>query len=154
MNIAEDLIKDKNRELVSVPSSTTINEAVSLMAKENVGCLLVSAADKIEGIWTERDLVHNIAEHGFAIGSDTIDKYMSSPVRSCKWNESVYSLMDTFLGLRIRHVLVEKDGEYIGLLSSGDVMKSAIRAKDHDLAQANANLSWDYYEEWMYKSPA
>jgi len=154
MNIAEDLIKDKNRELVSVPASTTLDEAVSLMANENVGCLLVSVDNKISGIWTERDLVMNVAEHGFGIASDTIDKYMSSPVLACQWNESVYSLMDKFLGLRIRHVLVEKDGEYIGLLSSGDVMKSAIRAKDHDLAQANANLSWDYYEEWMYKSPA
>jgi signal-transduction protein with cAMP-binding, CBS, and nucleotidyltransferase domain len=154
MNIAKDLIKDKNRELVSVPADTSVTEAVNLMAKENVGCLLASINNEIKGIWTERDLARNIAEHGFGIGSDSIEKYMSSPVLSCKWDESVYSLMDKFLGLRIRHILVEQDGKYIGLLSAGDVMKAAIRAKDHDLAQANSNLSWDYYEEWMYKSPA
>ena len=75
-------------------------------------------------------------------------------MRTGRWDESGYSLMDKFLGLRVRHILVEKEGRYIGLLSSGDVMKAALRAKDHDLAQANAHLSWDYYEEWKYKPQA
>jgi signal-transduction protein with cAMP-binding, CBS, and nucleotidyltransferase domain len=152
VNVAEDLIRDKDRALVSVDGSVTIGEGIKLMARENVGCLLVSGSDgKIEGIWTERDLVHNIADNGFGLESHAISRYMSSPVLSCRWDDSVYSLMDKFLGLRIRHILVEKDGDYIGLLSVGDVMKSVIRAKDHDLAQANSKLSWDYYEEWMYK---
>ena len=78
---------------------------------------------------------------------------MKSPLHTCEWNESVYILMDKFLGLRVRHLLVKKDDEYIGLLSAGDVMKACVRAKNHDLAQANSELSWDYYEEWMYKQP-
>ncbi len=151
MKIAEDLIHDKNRALVSVPKSTTISESLKLMAKENLGCLLVSDQDEIVGIWTERDLARDVVEDGFGIGSETIGKYMSSPLISCKWNDSVYSLMDKFLGLRIRHILVKRDEQLIGLLSAGDVMKASIRAKDQDLARANAALSWDYYEEWKHK---
>jgi len=153
MNIAEDLIKDKNRELVGVPASTTVKDGIALMLHENVGCLLISVDGKIGGIWSERDLARSLAHKGFDIGADEIGDYMNSPLHSCKWNDSVYSLMDKFLGLRVRHLLVEKDGEYIGLLSAGDVMKASIRAKDHDLAKANSRLSWDYYEEWMYKQP-
>lgn len=153
MNIAEDLLKDKNRELISVPAETSVNDGIALLAKENVGCLLVSVDNKITGIWSERDLARNIAQKGFDIGNDQIGTYMNSPLRFCEWNDSVYSLMDKFLGLRIRHLLVKKNGEYIGLLSVGDVMKASIRAKDQDLAQANSKLSWDYYEEWMYKQP-
>jgi len=153
MNIAEDLIKDKNRELVSVSAETTVKSGIAMMERENVGCLLISVEGKITGIWSERDLARNIAHKGFDIGRDEIGAYMNSPLQSCEWNASVYSLMDKFLGLRIRHLLVKKDGEYIGLLSVGDVMKASIRAKDHDLAQANSQLSWDYYEEWMYKQP-
>ncbi len=151
MNIAEDLIKDKNRALVTIPPTTPILKAVKLMADQNVGCLLIEADGEIRGIWTERDMVHNLATDGCGIENEAVEKYMTSPVLSCRWDESVYSLMDKFLGLRIRHILVEKDGKQIGLLSSGDVMKAALRAKDHDLAQANSKLSWDYYEEWMYK---
>ena len=148
MNIAEDLIKDKNRELVSVSSNTTVNDGIALMAKENVGCLLVVVDGEIKGIWSERDLVRSIEKYGFGIGANKIKDYMNSFLHTCKWDDSVYHLMDKFLGLRIRHLLIEKDGKYIGLLSIGDVMKASIRAKDHDLAQANASLSWDYYEVW------
>ena len=151
MNVAEDLIKDKNRELLCIPAEADIAEAVQLMARENIGSLLVTVDGEIKGIWTERDLVHNIADNGFEIQTQPVREFMSSPVKSCRWDESVYSLMDKFLGLRIRHILVEKEGKFIGLLSSGDVMKAALRAKNHDLAQANAGLGWDYYEEWKYK---
>ncbi len=151
MKVAEDLIHDKNRALVSVPKATAISEALSLMSVENVGCLLVSDQDDIVGIWTERDLARDVVEGGFDIGSEAIGKYMSSPLISCEWSDSVYSLMDKFLGLRIRHLLVKKEGRFIGLVSAGDVMKACIREKDHDLARANAALSWDYYEEWKHK---
>jgi CBS domain-containing protein len=151
MKVAEDLIADKNRELVSVPTTTTISEAVSIMSDENVGCLLVGKEGRIVGIWTERDLARDLAVDGFEIASEPIGNYMSHPVIACDWNESVYSLMDKFLGLRVRHLLVSKEGEYLGLLSAGDVMKAAIRTKDQELAQANAQLGWDYYEEWKHK---
>lgn len=151
MRVAEELIQDKAREPVSVPSSTTIKDAVALMARENVGCVLVSEGDSIEGIWTERDLARNIADRGFDIETSSIGSFMSQPLIYCEWNDSVYSLMDTILGRRIRHLPVRKDGVFIGLISAGDVMKATIRAKDHELAEANATLSWNYYEEWKHK---
>jgi signal-transduction protein with cAMP-binding, CBS, and nucleotidyltransferase domain len=151
MKIAEDLICDKNRDIVSVPVTATVGEAVALMEKENVGCLLVKSDGGIVGIWTERDLARDLAIDGFGIESARIGDYMSHPVISCEWNESVYNLMDKFLGLRVRHLLVEKDGESLGLLSAGDVMKAAIREKDRELSQAHSDLSWDYYEAWKHK---
>ena len=151
MKVAEDLIKDKNRALVSVPGTTTLAEAVAVMKVENVGCLMVSDGDAMVGIWTERDLVRDVASDGFDIASATIGSYMSHPLITCQWNDSVYSLVDKFLGLRIRHLVVSKEGAYIGLLSAGDVMKASIRSKDQELAQANAGLSWEYYEEWRHE---
>ncbi len=151
MRIAEELIKDKNREPVSVPSSTSIKDAVALMVRENVGCLLVSEGESIVGIWTERDLARNFAKQGFDIATSSIGSVMSQPLEYCEWTDSVYSLIDTILGRRIRHLPVRKDGVFIGLISAGDVMKSVIQAKDSELAQANSTLSWHYYEEWKHK---
>ncbi len=151
MKIAEDLVKDKTREVVTVPADTTIADAVALMHRENVGCLLVTDNDEIVGIWTERDLARDIAEDGFDIHAAMIGAYMSTPLITCEWNESVYSLMDKFLGLRIRHLVVDKHGKHIGLLSAGDVMRATIHQKDRELAEANADMSWQYYEEWKHK---
>ncbi|MDP6491630.1 MAG: CBS domain-containing protein [Kiritimatiellia bacterium] len=151
MKVAQDLIKDKDREVVSVPTVTTIAEAVALMDRENVGCVLVTEDGAIVGIWTERDLARDVAGDGFDIHSAQIGSYMSHPLITCEWSDSVYSLMDKFLGLRIRHLVVVREGRHIGLISAGDVMRATVHEKDRELAEANANMSWHYYEEWKHK---
>ena len=59
--------------------------------------------------------------------------------------------MDKFLGLRVNHVLIERKGKYIGLLSVGDVMKAVIQEKTEELHELNSFMSWEYYEEWKWK---
>jgi signal-transduction protein with cAMP-binding, CBS, and nucleotidyltransferase domain len=56
--------------------------------------------------------------------------------------------MDKFLGMRLRHLLIEKNGQYIGMLSSGDVMKETLREKTREYESLNFEVSWDYYENW------
>lgn len=148
MNIADDLIKDKNRELISVTENTTIANAVALMAENKVGAILIKRDDKIVGIWTERDLLYCVAKLELDCINKAIGDCMSKDLKSCEWNDSVYKLMDMFLGLRLRHLLVKKDDKYIGLISSGDVMKATVQEKNRELSQLNASMSWDYYEEW------
>ena len=148
MNIADDLLKDKNRDLVTVTEDTVIVDAVAKMVEQRVGAILVKRGSDITGIWTERDLLYGIAPPTIDIAKERIGDHMSTNLKSCEWNDSVYKLMDMFLGLRVRHLLVKKDGKYIGLLSSGDVLKATIREKNMELAQLNASMSWDYYEEW------
>jgi signal-transduction protein with cAMP-binding, CBS, and nucleotidyltransferase domain len=148
MNIADDLIKDKNRELITVTEDTTIADAVAVMAKNKVGAILIKKGDDLIGIWTERDLLYCVAKLELDCVNKPIGSCMSKNLKFCEWNDSVYKLMDMFLGLRLRHLLVKKDGAYIGMISSGDVMKATIREKNMELSQLNASTSWDYYEEW------
>jgi hypothetical protein len=54
-----------------------------------------------------------------------------------------------FLGLFLRHLLIEKDGDYIGMLSIGDVLRAGLLAKDHQFKELNEFVSWDYYENWQ-----
>ena len=60
--------------------------------------------------------------------------------------------MDKFIGLRLRHLPVEKEGEFIGLLSVGDVLKASLHEKTEELEKLNGMVSWDYYEEWRWDS--
>ncbi len=76
---------------------------------------------------------------------------MTTGLKSAPSNDSVYSLMDKFLGLRLRHLLITKDEEYIGMLSAGDIMKATLNAKTTELKHLNAIVSWDYYENWMWE---
>ena len=152
MKTAEDMVRDKGGEIISVVADTTIHQALQVMVDHRVGATLIRENDQIVGIWTERDLMRNTLIEGFDPEQARIGDYMVAPIRSAPHTDTVYNLMDKFLGLRLRHLPIEKDGEYIGLLSVGDVMKANLQEKTRELESLNAVVSWEYYEDWHWTS--
>jgi CBS domain-containing protein len=150
MKTAKDILSGKKSDLVCVPTGTRIEETLQEMNQRKVGAILVTRNDKVVGIWTERDLLRNILDPSFDIKAAHIEDHMTTDLIYAPFNATVYDLMDKFLGLRIRHLLIEKDGEYIGIISGGDVMKAAIQEKDDELKQLNAMVGWEYYENWRW----
>ena len=65
MKTAEDIIREKNRETLSVTRGTLIYEAVRIMVANKVGAILVRENEEIVGVWTERDLLRNTLEEDF-----------------------------------------------------------------------------------------
>ena len=151
MKKAEDFVNEKGVKLIGIPHDTTIYDALTFMIENKVGAILVMKDNRAVGIWTSRDLMRNTVAEGFDAKTSRVEEYMSKPLLSAPHTDTAYNLMDKFLGLRINHLLVEKKGEYIGLLSSGDVMKAIIQAKTDELDQLNTIVSWDYYEEWKWE---
>lgn len=147
---AEDVIRDKDRSIVSMPADATVRQALQSMAAQRVGAMLVTRNGAIVGIWTERDLMHDTLRIGFDPDKTELGDVMSSELISASHTDSLYEIMDKFLGLRIRHLLIEKDGGYIGLLTPGDVMKASLQEKSDELESLNHLVSWEYYEEWKW----
>ena len=75
---------------------------------------------------------------------------MSTELRKAPHDDTVYSMMDKFLGLRMRHLLIEKDGAVIGMLSAGDVSRASLALKNEELKELNAYVSWEYYDNWRW----
>lgn len=151
METAKDMLRGKTGGLVTVPAGTTVYDTLKKMNEHRVGAVLVTRDRAVVGIWTERDLMRNAANADFDPNNGLIDDYMTTNLVSAPHTDTVYNLMDKFLGRRIRHLLIEENGEYIGLLSGGDVMKCVIHEKDAELRQLNSMVSWDYYEDWKWK---
>ena len=151
METAQNMVADKGREIMTVPVGTTLFATLEKMNQKKVGAILVTRDERIIGIWTERDLMQDVIQEGFDLKSALIEDYMTTDLRSAPHTDTVFNLMDKFLGLRIRHLLIEEDGNIIGLVSGGDVMKCVIHEKDADLKQLKSMVSWDYYEDWKWK---
>jgi len=151
METAKNMVADKGREIMTVPVGTTLFATLEKMNQKKVGAILVTRDERIIGIWTERDLMQDVIQEGFELKSALIEDYMTTDLRSAPHTDTVFNLMDKFLGLRIRHLLIEEDGNIIGLVSGGDVMKCVIHEKDADLKQLKSMVSWDYYEDWKWK---
>ena len=152
MKTAGDILSEKGGKLIGVPHDMTIYDALAYMIEKKVGAIIVMKDSKAIGIWTSRDLMRNTVAKGFDAKVSRVEEYMTKNILSAPHTDTAYNLMDKLLGLRINHLLVEKDGEYIGLLSSGDVMKATIQEKTDELDQLNTLVSWDYYEEWKWES--
>ena len=150
MKTAKEMVQEKGGDIVCVPVGTTVFEALQEMCRHKVGAILVIQDDAVAGIWTERDLLIHIVDADFDLKTALIEDYMTANLFFADHDETLYNLMDKFLGLRIRHLPVMEEGEFIGLLSSGDVMKAAISAKNAELEKLNEMVSWEYYENWRW----
>ena len=150
---AEAIVNEKGSDIISIGADATVHMALLTMVNSNVGAILVEKDGAIVGIWTERDLMRDTVKAGFNPSTSRIGDYMISPVIAAPHTDSVFNLMDKFLGLRISHLLIEKGGRHIGLLSVGDVMKATLQTKTDELKALNAMVSWDYYEDWRWQKP-
>ncbi len=151
MITAEDILRDKAQAPISVSDDTCILEALKIMLEHNIGSILVTDADKIVGIWTERDLMRNAVSDGFDPKTARIGDYMSTRLITAPHTASLYLLLDKFLGLSVRHMLIEKEGNYIGLLGYRDVLRVGLTERSRELKELNSMVSWEYYENWEWK---
>jgi len=148
MNTAEDIVKDKQQEIVSIVWDQTVQEACTKMVDHKIGAILVEKNGRFVGIWTERDLLRKMTEEKFDLETELIGDHMSAPLRTASHSTRLHRLKEMFLGLYLRHLPIEKDGQFIGLLSIGDVLRASLIDMDHQLKQINAFVTWDYYENW------
>lgn len=150
MKTAEDILTSKPVDLITISASKTILQACRLMVDNKIGAVLVEEDSRIVGIWTERDLLRNMLVTGFDPETARVGTYMTTPLRSIPHDAPIDRIQDMILGLRIRHVLVEKKGEYIGMLSIGDALRAGLLEKDHTIKKLNKAVSWEYYENWKW----
>jgi signal-transduction protein with cAMP-binding, CBS, and nucleotidyltransferase domain len=145
---AEDIVNEKHREIVSIPPNGTVRDALKAMTEQRVGAILVKDNEEYVGIWTERDLMYHVLQEDFDIDTALIKDYMTTSLITADAHELVYQLYDKFLGRRIRHLLIVKEGEFIGMLSVGDVVKASLQQRMEEYKELNEMVSLEYYENW------
>ncbi len=150
MKTAEDIVKDNSREIVSVSYDQTAREACGVMVKHKIGAVVVKKDDRYVGIWSERDLLRSMNVEGFDPQTARVGDHMSTPIRTVPWDTSLTRLQDMFLGLFVRHLLVENDDETIGIISIGDVLRAILLEKEQRVEELTSFCSLEYYENWKF----
>jgi signal-transduction protein with cAMP-binding, CBS, and nucleotidyltransferase domain len=148
MRTAGDILNDKKRDMVAVRPEQTLREALERMQANRIGAILVKRADKIVGIWTERDLARDVLKPGFDIDAARVEDHMTIQLFTAPDDTPLLKLQEMFLGLFIRHILITRRRKAVGLLSMGDVLRASLLEKDSQIKDLNAIASWEYYENW------
>lgn len=124
---AASILKAKGSGVVTIRPETTLEEAAQLMTKRGIGCVVVTGGDgRPAGILSERDIVREIALGGAGQLKSTAGQAMTHPIHTCEPRDTIDHLMAVMTARRFRHVPVVEDGELVGIVSIGDVVKLRI----------------------------
>ncbi|MGL5995591.1 MAG: CBS domain-containing protein [Pseudomonas proteolytica] len=129
MKTVAQLLKSKdlkNQEVHTIPSHHTVFEALKLMAEKNVGALPVVENGHVVGMISERDYARKLVLKGLSSMETLVSKIMNSPVITVDTHQSVENCMNIMTDRHLRHLPVVEDGQLLGLLSIGDLVKEAI----------------------------
>lgn len=148
---AEQIIEEKGSEVISVAPDTTIYDALKLMVGSKIGAIMVKEGEKYVGIWTERDLMRNTISEGFDPKTAKIGDYMTRELLFVPYDTDVYKINNIFLGKRVRRMLVIREGQFIGLLTVGDVIKACLQEREKEAKKLGDLVNLEYYDEWRWK---
>jgi CBS domain-containing protein len=126
MNV-ETILQNKGRAVATIRPDETIGAAVDALVSRNIGALVASDdGEKVDGIISERDIVHALAQYGSGLLTLTVAEVMTRQVVTCDPAESVGELMAEMTNRRIRHFPVVLNGRLCGIVSIGDVVKNRL----------------------------
>ncbi len=129
------ILTHKGREIVTIRAETTVGEAVTCMAENRIGAVVVvDDTQVVAGIISERDVVRLLAERGTAALDVKVGEVMTRAVVTCAPDESIATIMERMTRGRFRHVPVLAGGMLIGIISIGDVVKYRVEEmeREHD----------------------
>ena len=121
------ILKSKGDRVFTVEPNVTIRDVASMLRQERIGALLVRERDgALLGIISERDIVTSIGKEGSEDLNKSSADLMNRSVITCGPESSTEELMEQMLSEQIRHLPVYEDTRLVGLVSIGDVVKSAL----------------------------
>lgn len=130
MEQVSDILKGKQGPLLTISSEASVFDMVAQMVEANVGSLLVTVGGRIEGIVTERDYLRRVTLEGRTDKETPVSEIMTSPLIVVTPETPVEECMAIMTDRRIRHMPVVENGEVVGLVSIGDLVKFQSQQQD------------------------
>jgi CBS domain-containing protein len=125
--LVSQILKEKGRSVVAIAPEATLLEAARLLTSNRIGALLVLAPEgSLAGIMSDRDIVRALAEDGAAALTHMVAARMTTNVATCDENDTVAEIMETMTCCRFGHLPVVEKGRVVGIVSTGDVVKTRI----------------------------
>ena len=121
----EVVVRDiMSRPVITVKESDTGADVAKLMAKHNIGCVLVSGKKgETVGIVTERDIVQRIAAKNLLPSKVTVAVSMSKPVITIQSKATVTEAAKLMNHQKVRRLAVIEDGKLSGVLTMKDILE-------------------------------
>lgn len=126
MSNAQSVLDRKGGDVATVERKSTVLDAAKVMNQRRIGAVVVRDAEKIVGIFTERDILNRVVAAGKDPKSTFVGDVMTSPMACCRRDSKLSECRSVMTQKRIRHLPVVEDGKLFGIISIGDIMAGEV----------------------------
>lgn len=127
MKIADVLTRKAIAEVVTIASTATVRDLLGVLAEHGIGACVVSGdGTAVAGIVSERDVVRRLHENDALLAAE-VSSIMTAEVETCAPEATIDEILGIMTQRRIRHMpVVSADGDLVGIVSIGDLVKHRI----------------------------
>lgn len=127
MKTMKQLLEERPRKPLAVSPDDSVFSALELMAKHDVGAVLVMRDERLAGIFSERDYARKVILLGKSSKETQVREIMTEKVLYARPEQTTDQAMALMTEKRIRHLPVLDAGQHvIGVVSIGDLVKETI----------------------------
>lgn len=144
-NVRDILTAKPDAKIYSVEANAMVVEALQLMADKGVGALLVLDNGKLAGLFSERDYARKLALQGRSSRTTAIRDVMTADLICVVPSDTMESCMQLMTDKHIRHLPVLENGQLIGMISIGDLVKNIIEDQKAMIIQLEKYMRGETY---------
>jgi predicted transcriptional regulator len=145
MTILAHILNSKPDHTVYTTTPTTsVFDAVKLMAEKSIGALVVTEGERVAGMVTERDYARKIVLMARSSKETAVRDIMTTSVMYVRPDQTSEECMALMTEHRLRHLPVLDKGKLIGLISIGDLVKDIISEQKFTIQQLEHYISGEH----------
>src|SRR4051794_17743016 len=141
MTIVQHILDRKGQLVWTIGPDDTVFAAIEEMARKDVGALVVIDKGDPIGIFTERHYARNVFLKGRSSPTTVVKDVMRTGFAYVTPDRTVEECMATMTVERVRHLPVMEDGNLVGLISIGDLVKSIIEDREFVIDQLTSYIT-------------
>lgn len=147
MNIpgtVSEILSHKLPQVWSVAPTSTVLQAIQLMADKNVGALPVLDGDRVVGIVSERDYTRKVILKGRSSREAAVQEIMMRDMPMATLEDTIVDCMRVMTERKVRHLPVMAGRELVGIVSIGDLVNWIISAQTAAIDQLEKYITGEY----------
>jgi CBS domain-containing protein len=142
--IGEVLQRKGSSKILTLEPDQTVYHALEMMARYDVGALLVMTNQRLIGILSERDYARKGVLHGLNSKETLVSELMSSPVLYVSPEQTVDDCMSMMASHDFRHVPVLRGDTVVGVISMGDLVRWVISGQEYTIQALEGYITGAY----------
>ena len=138
------LLDRKGRGVFSIAPDASVYSAIEAMAEKGIGALVVLEDGRLAGILSERDYTRKVILAGRSSRETLVGEIMSTGLVTVGPADTVGHCLWLMTEHRVRHLPVVADGEVVGVLSIGDLVKQVIAEQESTIDHLQSYITGAY----------